>query len=41
MVEEHTPAWLLFDGSCPFCDRYVNVASLREVAGPACWRAWN
>jgi predicted DCC family thiol-disulfide oxidoreductase YuxK len=26
--------WLLYDGECPFCTRYVRYARFRESAGP-------
>lgn len=26
--------WLLYDGECPFCSRYVTHVRLREAAGP-------
>src|SRR5688572_4535566 len=26
--------WLLYDGDCPFCSRYVAYVRLREAAGP-------
>lgn len=26
--------WLLYDGECPFCSRYVQMVRLRESAGP-------
>jgi len=26
--------WLLYDGECPFCSRYVQFVRLRETAGP-------
>ena len=27
-------AWLVYDGDCPFCSRYVQYLRLREAAGP-------
>lgn len=31
----HSPArnWLLYDGDCPFCSRYVNYVRLRDAVG--------
>ena len=29
-----SPAYLLYDGECPFCAAYVRYARLREAAGP-------
>lgn len=26
--------WLLYDGDCPFCSRYVTLVRLRETVGP-------
>lgn len=26
--------WLLYDGECPFCSRYVKLVRLREAVGP-------
>ena len=26
--------WLLYDGQCPFCSRYVRLVRLREAVGP-------
>ncbi|WP_233350113.1 thiol-disulfide oxidoreductase DCC family protein [Henriciella mobilis] len=26
--------WLLYDGECPFCSRYVQLLRIRETAGP-------
>jgi predicted DCC family thiol-disulfide oxidoreductase YuxK len=26
--------WLLYDGDCPFCSRYVTLVRLRESVGP-------
>ena len=28
------PNWLLYDGECPFCSRYVRLVQLREAVGP-------
>ncbi|MCE3247451.1 MAG: hypothetical protein K0R41_1276 [Geminicoccaceae bacterium] len=27
-------AWLVYDGDCPFCSRYVQYLRLRQAAGP-------
>lgn len=27
-------AWLVYDGDCPFCSRYVRYLRLRQAAGP-------
>ena len=35
-AESHDPrgdAWLVYDGDCPFCSRYVQYLRLREAAG--------
>jgi predicted DCC family thiol-disulfide oxidoreductase YuxK len=35
-AEDHDPrgdAWLVYDGDCPFCSRYVQYLRLREAAG--------
>ena len=29
-----SPNWLLYDGDCPFCSRYVRLVQLREAVGP-------
>jgi predicted DCC family thiol-disulfide oxidoreductase YuxK len=34
---DHDPrggAWLVYDGDCPFCSRYVQYLRLRRAAGP-------
>jgi len=27
-------AWIVYDGDCPFCSRYVKLVRLREALGP-------
>lgn len=27
-------AWIVYDGECPFCSRYVTMLRLRETLGP-------
>jgi predicted DCC family thiol-disulfide oxidoreductase YuxK len=27
-------SWILYDGECPFCTRYVRYTRLKEAAGP-------
>ena len=26
--------WLVYDGDCPFCSRYVQLLRIREAVGP-------
>jgi predicted DCC family thiol-disulfide oxidoreductase YuxK len=33
-VPEIAKNWLLYDGECPFCSRYVRHVRLREAIGP-------
>jgi predicted DCC family thiol-disulfide oxidoreductase YuxK len=33
-VPETARNWLLYDGECPFCSRYVRHVRLREAIGP-------
>jgi predicted DCC family thiol-disulfide oxidoreductase YuxK len=33
-VSEIAKNWLLYDGECPFCSRYVRHVRLREAIGP-------
>jgi predicted DCC family thiol-disulfide oxidoreductase YuxK len=33
-VSEVPKNWLLYDGECPFCSRYVRHVRLREAIGP-------
>jgi predicted DCC family thiol-disulfide oxidoreductase YuxK len=33
-VSELPKNWLLYDGECPFCSRYVRHVRLREAIGP-------
>jgi predicted DCC family thiol-disulfide oxidoreductase YuxK len=33
-VPEILKNWLLYDGECPFCSRYVRHVRLREAIGP-------
>jgi predicted DCC family thiol-disulfide oxidoreductase YuxK len=32
--EPRGDAWLVYDGDCPFCSRYVQYLRLRQAAGP-------
>lgn len=35
MLEQKRPDnWLLYDGECPFCSRYVQLIRLQEAIGP-------
>jgi predicted DCC family thiol-disulfide oxidoreductase YuxK len=33
-TDEHSPNWLLYDGDCPFCSRYVKLVRIRKATGP-------
>jgi predicted DCC family thiol-disulfide oxidoreductase YuxK len=33
-MSHRTPAYLVYDGDCPFCSRYVRMLRLREAIGP-------
>ena len=33
-AEQHPQNWLLYDGECPFCSRYVELVRIREATGP-------
>jgi predicted DCC family thiol-disulfide oxidoreductase YuxK len=35
-MAERTPSetWIVYDGQCPFCSRYVRLVRLRETLGP-------
>jgi predicted DCC family thiol-disulfide oxidoreductase YuxK len=33
-VSVSSPNWLLYDGECPFCSRYVSYVRLRQSVGP-------
>ena len=32
--DQRGDAWLVYDGDCPFCSRYVQYLRLRQAAGP-------
>jgi predicted DCC family thiol-disulfide oxidoreductase YuxK len=32
--EAQPGAWIVYDGDCPFCSRYVRLVRLREAVGP-------
>ena len=32
--DQRGDAWLVYDGDCPFCSRYVKYLRLRRAAGP-------
>lgn len=32
--ETRAKSWLLYDGECPFCTRYVRYTRLKDAAGP-------
>jgi predicted DCC family thiol-disulfide oxidoreductase YuxK len=32
--DQRADAWLVYDGDCPFCSRYVQYLRLRQAAGP-------
>jgi predicted DCC family thiol-disulfide oxidoreductase YuxK len=33
-ADERDGNWLLYDGECPFCSRYVNYVRLQQAVGP-------
>ncbi|MEM7508190.1 MAG: DCC1-like thiol-disulfide oxidoreductase family protein [Pseudomonadota bacterium] len=33
MTESKDPAYIVYDGDCPFCSRYVRMIRLREAIG--------
>ena len=38
-MKKRSDAWLVYDGDCPFCSRYVQYLRLREVGlGRLGWR---
>lgn len=34
MAEHEPKSWIVYDGQCPFCSRYVQLVRLRETLGP-------
>ena len=32
-ASHQTKSWLLYDGECPFCTRYVHYTRLKDAAG--------
>jgi predicted DCC family thiol-disulfide oxidoreductase YuxK len=32
--EGEPAAWIVYDGDCPFCSRYIQMVRLREAVGP-------
>jgi predicted DCC family thiol-disulfide oxidoreductase YuxK len=32
-VQSETDTWIVYDGQCPFCSRYVQLVRLRETLG--------
>ena len=33
-METTAPSYIVYDGECPFCSRYVTMVRLREALGP-------